>query len=445
MSVTRTYRTLAMLAVMGLAGWGASQTARADESASDDITTRPYLFGNWGGTRTRLEDKGIKFNFGYTNEAGHNFEGGYRDISRATDQWMGRATLDLDKLWGWHDTSFDIIFTNRNGRNLDTDAGLGNLQQTQELYGRGQTTWLTRMVLERKFFDERLAIKIGRDGEGSDFGYASCNFQSLALCGSASGNVFGRYWFNWPVSVWMTRIKYQTSADTYVQLGVYQQNSTYVDNEWMRKSAWKVNFPGGTKGLVLPLEFGWLPKFNGLSGSYKLGLVLNSAGLPDLFSDVDGQPRALTGKAALMHDQTYSGYIAIQQQVTGEDGGKGFVVSARATTGDRRTSGPISQQLTMSLEYHAPFNRPDDSIGLGVAADKASSLQGSYQRLFNALHPHDATPFGDSYEYVTELFYHWAPLHSLAFQPGLQYIRHPGGSTHADDALVLDLKTVISF
>ncbi|AFC87372.1 carbohydrate porin [Frateuria aurantia] len=442
MSVTRSGGALLAVAALGMAGLGWSQPGRADDG---DIVSRPYLFGDWNGTRSRLEDKGIHFDFGYTNEAGHNFEGGDRQISRATDQWMGGVKLDLDKLWGWHDTTFQTIITNRNGRNLDADAGLGNLQQTQELYGRGQTTWLTRMVLERSFFNQRLAIKIGRDGENGDFGYSVCDFQSLALCGSNEGNVFGRYWFNWPTSVWMTRIKYQTSKDTYVQLGVYQQNPTYIDNEWMRKSAWKINFPGGTTGLILPLEFGWTPKLNGLSGSYKLGLVFNSAGLPDLYNDVDGQPRALTGKTAQWHNQSYSGYIAVRQQLTGEDGGKGLDVSVRATTGDRRTSGPISQQMTVAFEYHSPFNRPDDIVGLGVAADKASSLQAAYQRMYNALHPHDAVPFGDSYEYVTELFYHWAPLHSLAFQPGLQYIRHVGGSTNTHDAVVVDLKTTIVF
>ncbi|HEV7815394.1 MAG TPA: porin, partial [Janthinobacterium sp.] len=36
---------------------------------ADDLGTGPYLFGDWGGTRSRLADEGVSFDLGYGSEA----------------------------------------------------------------------------------------------------------------------------------------------------------------------------------------------------------------------------------------------------------------------------------------------------------------------------------------------------------------------------------------
>ncbi|CAH2938097.1 MAG: unnamed protein product [uncultured Paraburkholderia sp.] len=138
-------------------------------------------------------------------------------------------TADLGKLWGIRDTTFAFTLTDRFGRSVDQDAHLGTSQQTQEIYGRGQTVWLTRLTLEHTLFDGRLAIEAGRDSEGSDFDYADCNFQNLSLCGPQGPNLYGSYWMSYPGSVWIARATWRASASTYVKFGVYQQNPQYYD------------------------------------------------------------------------------------------------------------------------------------------------------------------------------------------------------------------------
>ena len=46
-----------------------------------DITTSPYLLGDWGGLRTRLADQGVTFNLGYGSELAHNFSGGTEHLT----------------------------------------------------------------------------------------------------------------------------------------------------------------------------------------------------------------------------------------------------------------------------------------------------------------------------------------------------------------------------
>ena len=110
------------LAGVFLAGLAFAGTAHAD----DNVSNSKYLFGDWGGERTRLEDKGITFDFGYGFEAAHNYSGGDRNITRYTDQWKFGASFDLQKLWGWDGAKFNVMITDRNGHDIGADANIGN-------------------------------------------------------------------------------------------------------------------------------------------------------------------------------------------------------------------------------------------------------------------------------------------------------------------------------
>jgi porin len=411
-------------------------SARASDS--------PYLFGDWNGERTRLADQGIQFDFGYTSEAAHNFSGGTAHLTRYTDQWNVGATFDLNKLWGWKGSSFQIAVTDRNGRNLTADANLPVYQQVQEVYGRGQTWHLTVFAFNQKFFNDRLEWSIGRLPVGSDFDAFSCDFQNLTFCGSPPGNIAGDYWINWPTSQWASWLKLNTTDQTYVKLGAYQLNPKYIDDDWARSNGWKANFPGGTTGALIPMEFGWTPSINGLPGSYKIGGWYNNAGGSDLYYDINHEPIALTGEAPLQDSSRYGGYLGFQQQVTGVAGGKGLSLFFNATMADKRTS-PTDRQFALGAEYSGPFNRPNDMIGFAVGATHGSSSLAAYQRLYNQLNPDATIPVQSGYEYATELFYNWSPIPSINLRPNLQYVINPGGTSQNRNVFVLGLKTIIAF
>jgi DNA-directed RNA polymerase subunit L len=105
----------------------------------------------------------------------------------------------------------------------------------------------------------------------------------------------GGYWVNWPTSQWGARAKVHTSAETYAQIGVYQVNPNYVDDGWARRNGWKLNNPGGTTGALIPLEFGWMPTIEGRPGTYRAGVWYNTSNGKDLYEDVNGNARGITG------------------------------------------------------------------------------------------------------------------------------------------------------
>lgn len=403
-----------------------------------------HLFGEPGGVRDRLAERGIRFDIGYDSQLAHNFSGGHREITRHADQWTFGATLDLETLWGWRGASFRAVMTHRSGDDLGADAGIGNNQLLQEVHGRGQTWHLTTFALDQEFLDGRLEWRVGRLTVGDDFASFSCDFQNLTFCGSQPGNIVGDYWVNWPTSQWATRLKLHASEQVYVQVGAYQVNPRYIDDDYARRNGWKLDFPSGTTGALIPVELGWTPERSGLPGSYKFGAWYDTSGGDDLRLDRDRRPLAVTGGEPLQRDARYGAYINFEQQVSGQAGGPGSRVFLNISQADRATAA-TDRQISLGVRHQGPFGREVDMLGFAVGATHANPRTAAHQRLYNRLHPDDTAPVLHGNEYVAELVYAWSPSPAVTIRPNLQYVVRPGATSEHSDAFVVGLKSSIAF
>ncbi|WP_458068535.1 carbohydrate porin [Rhodanobacter sp. BL-MT-08] len=439
-----TFRKKSLACALTFAGLGLGMGLAAPQAhAADDLTTSPYLFGDWNGERTRLADEGVTFNLGYGGEAAHNFTGGTRSLTRYTDQWVGGVAADLGKLWGWQGATFRMTITDRNGRNLGADANIGNNQLIQEVYGRGQTWLLTEFSLEQKFFDGALVVKAGRLPVGEDFAPFTCDFENLTFCGNQPGNVVGNYWLNWPTSVWAANVTLNTTKQTYVKLGAYQVNPQYANTQYEESHGLLPAFPGGTTGALIPLEFGWNPVANGLPGHYDFGVWYNTSKGNDLYYDINHDPAGETGLAAQQRDGQYGAYINMMQQITGDAGGRGATLFLNISQADRNTAA-TDRQINLGVEYKGPFARDNDMIGFALGATDANSRYAAYIQQNNARTGQNII-VGNGNEYVSELFYSWSPIPSVFLRPNLQYILHPGGTSQNSNAFVAGLKMGFTF
>jgi porin len=410
--------------------FGVTATAQAADS--------DYLTGDWGGERARLASEGVQLNVNYTGEAANNPKGGDRELTRYTGQLAIDVALDLEKLWGWQGAKFQLSITDRGGRNLSDDAHLGALQQVQEVYGRNQTWRLTQMWYSQDLFGDHLNVKLGRLTVGADFASFECNFMNLTFCGAQPGNIVGNYWYNWPVSQWAVVFYSGTSADTYLKLGVYQVNPAYL----LTRNTIRPNFPAGTTGALIPVEFGWTPTFSDdLDGSFKLGGWYNTSHYSDVRDDILGGSQALSGLAFEQRSGAYGGYLSAEQQIThgyGNNPKSGLRTFFNVTQADRGTS-TVDRQIAMGLTYTGPFaSRPADDIGFAIGTTHVNSRVAQRERELNLLDPGSTLVQGS--EYTTEVYYTWKPVGWLSLRPNLQYIRHPGGTSANDDAMVVGLK-----
>lgn len=395
----------------------------------------PGLIGDWQEIRTRLGQRGIGLTARYASESGYNFAGGDRNLFRETGQFDVGALLDLDKLVGLTGGAFQATVTWRRGSNLTADAGLGALQQVQEVYGRGQTVRLTQFWYEQRIGD-RVEIKLGRTNPGEDFAVFSCHFMNLSFCGAQPGNLNGDYWQNWPISQWGARVRVDLRDNVYVQSAVYEINPRNLENTFFIG-----HFKGAT-GVLVPFEAGWSHGGDdGRVGSYKAGGWIATADGNDVLLDINRRPIAITGLAPLQRSSRYGVYVAMQQQITGtsKDGKSltGLGVFANVTQADRATS-VTDNQVSLGLFYKGLFPAvPGDVLGFGVARTNINGRARAADRL---------TPGAPvrSAEYAAEVYYSLHPLDWLELRPNVQFIHQPGGIAAAHDVGVLGLKAALT-
>lgn len=435
------------LAVMG--ALALSGTAHAADAL--DLNGK-YMTGDWGGVRTELLEKGYDFQLEYVGEAASNVHGGYDHdrTGRYSDQFSLGVKMDLQKIFGWSDTWFKVAVTERSGNNISNDRlgdpRAGTLSSSQEVWGRGQTWRLTNLWIQQQYFDGKLDVKLGRFGEGEDFNSFPCDFQNLSFCGSQVGN-YVNTWYNWPVSQWAIRVKYNITPEVYAQIGAYEQNPSNLETG----NGFKLS-GSGSKGTVVPVELVWTPTINALPGEYRVGYYVSNPSADDVYEDVNGQPAAVTGNDYKSHSKKHGWWVVAQQQLTAHNGdsSRGLSIFANATVHDKETN-YIDNYQQVGFVYKGLFDgRPKDDIGIGVARIHVNDDAQDNRRLLNLVN--GATDYNDpaylpiqSTEYNSEIYYGVHVSDWLTIRPNVQYVRHPGGTSDVDNALVAGIKIQSKF
>jgi porin len=433
---------LAVLAVY-LSGGCAARAAEPVPERVDSPRDAPWLLGDWNGRRIRLQDHGVDLQLGYTGEFAFNATGGVRQEAAYADQYVAGATFDLGRLAGLDGTTVQVTLTARTGRNLSDDVALGTLQQVQEVYGRGQTLRLTQLWINQRLFCGRLEWKLGRLTFGEEFASFPCEFENLTFCGAAPGNLVSGYLYNWPVSQWATRLRYNIEGFGYLQAGVYDVNPQYASSNDTRLPV----FFAGSTGVLFPVELAWLPRFHGvLPGSYKLGAWYDTSAANDVVSDINGNPYVLTGLPPRRQQGRSGAYLSIVQQLTplaAFQTRAGLSAFLNAVVASDRTS-PADSQVAAGLVYTGLFrSRPDDDLGFAVGMTRVNSRIAATQVLVNSLGLGPVAVQGA--EFPVELHYTFRPVNGFLVRPSIQYVINPGGTGANPNALVLGFTTSINF
>ncbi|MCJ2051604.1 carbohydrate porin [Methylobacterium sp. J-070] len=398
------------------------------------------LFGNLGGLRDDLFRAGIRVDAGVDYEVGTNLQGGTRQQLRGSGQFVLKGAADMDQLAGVEGGTMNFVFTQRFGRSLPIDAHLGLLQQTEEVYGRGNIPRLTTLSYDQQF-GRYVDLKFGRMPVGSDFAGFACEFQNLTFCGNQPGNLVGNYWYNWPISQYAARLRLGNLETGYIQAGVYQVNRRDLDDGF--------NFdPTGATGALAILEGAVFPTFGPFNyrGSYTVGGWYQTAGGPDLYYNTARLPLSLYGGLPLGHQERSGVYgVAVQElyRPNPDEPTRNLSAFLRVTFADPRTS-PLDEQETLGLVYKGFWDaRPSDWIGVAIGQSHASSAAARGIAAANA--------FGGTYqpipgyERVLEVFYSLALTPDVVIRPNIQFVNRPGGINRREDVVVFGVKSGVTF
>lgn len=380
----------------------------------------PWMLGDGQGQRTALIEKGYDFGISYTGQGATVLDtqiSSEKDSAYA-DQWSFLGNFDLNKILDWNDTEALINITYRSGQQVENKSQVlsPHISQVQEVYGRGQTWRLTDLWIKKKFFDQKLDVKIGRFGEGEDFASFDCEFQNLALCAGQIGHWSGDQWYNGPVSQWATRIKWNISPNLSAQVGIYEYNP-----ENLKRSKGFNLSTDGSKGALLPIELIWKPEnlIQNLAGEYRLGYYYSTADVTNVQIQNDRK------------EHKNGTWISAKQQLTSHAGdvNRGLTLMGQVAVYDNKTS-IFNDAETLAVTYKGLFDqRKQDEIGLGISRIAVDSRQ----------NPHLNN------EINAELYYSLLATPWLKVRSNLQYIDRIGANKNQGDAWVAGLKFNLNF
>ncbi len=201
-------------------GLGPSQPVAPPPALPNVAPSVEHLFGDLGGVRSNLENRGIYLLLDATTEFAGNVSGGVKQGATFANQVGFEADIDWQRLAGIMGLSTHLIIVNRSGSS-DSNLFGDNVLPVQEIYGAGGNVafHLVSLSAEQSLFDGRLDIAAGRMNVENDFASSPlyCNFMNNGLCGDPKalpGGDIGHSAF--PDAAWAARVRVRPTPDTYV-------------------------------------------------------------------------------------------------------------------------------------------------------------------------------------------------------------------------------------
>lgn len=233
---------------------------------------RPYLLGDWNGARSRLERKGVVFQFQVLNDTLADGGGDLAHWGRV------RGTMDADlSEYVWTGLRFHITGLWQGGGNLG--SYIGSIANPSSLVSRN-TTRLDSWWLEQSLLQGRVVVRAGQFAGHDSYGnQLSGGSYLLEPLGYAFGNLFAntRESFN-PAATPAAEIKWNATSHLYFRTAVMAGNRDPYQQD--------------TNGLhfrikdspVVATEAGYVLPSTTYGGTYRVGGIVNPGRFEDVLS-----------------------------------------------------------------------------------------------------------------------------------------------------------------
>jgi len=388
-------------------GWAAPAKAQ---------TAPPSPFG------ALLAPYGIVPKASYTGEFAANPSGGERQGGAYAGQLAIGADVDMQKLMGVNGGSLQIEFTDRTGRDLASDS-INSSVAAQEIYGGGQTYYLTTLTYDQKLFGGLVDVLAGRT-EIDQVALTDpiyCDFESNAICGQPDimGKIINASFY--PVAIWGGRVKVTPTSKTYFSAGLYDSDpADSVPND--HGFDWSTQ---GSQGVLIPVEAGYQTTFanDDHPRRYDVGAVFDRT--PYSYTTYDSMTRQLGSNAGYGRTMLYAQakQMVYRPDMTSE---RGLTLFGALIVGPDSHQ-PADYNVTLGGVYLGPFaSRPGDSLGAAIGDthyrdnfidplfDYRVGALGGGQRPANEL-------------IMSEIHYNFAVTPWLNVMPNFEYIIDPDG------------------
>jgi porin len=406
--------------------WDQEETLSGPDSHETGQGPHGHLLGDWGGTRTRLLERGVRFDFQYISDSLWNVTSEQNGRTAIWNRVRGTVDVNLASLVGWKDLYFHVTALWQNGGNLG--ASLGLLTSPSGM-ASAPTFRLDSWWFEKRWLDDRLAVRVGQFA-GQDF-YGTQHYGTSFIfepMGYALGNLSTTIESFDPPSTPAFEVRVAPLHDLYVKSMVmagdrapFSHNPTGLVPQFRGNPVvvGEIGFtPGKTASSVR--AFDNVASRKGYSGLYQFGASYN----PGRF-DAPVGPTPRSGNYLL--------YWMASQALWRVDpeGGKGldatFAIDWSPSSINRNNT-----LLTAGLRFNEPLPLPiHNTISLGYVRNSLSS----------DFLPAGRTSFNTEHAFEFNTLLDVAPM--LLLQPVFQYYLNAGGGT--GDAAVIGFRTKVEF
>jgi len=411
-----------------------------------DIFQVPSLTGDWGGTRSRLENDGVQLGGDEILEALGNPNSGRKQGALIEGRFELFANIDLQKTLGWNGAIFRANAYQIHGQGLSSHD-LGNLLTVSNIEARPATS-LFALWVQQSLFDDTVSLRIGQIAADDEFFV------------SQYAPLFINSTFGWPAILGINLPdggpaypQARPGARARIALSPRLVLSAAIFSGDPRSDQTGFNFQ--LNGDVFAIsELAYSMTMFELPGTMKLGSWIHSGRFSDQRYDaahISLADPASTGLAA-SHRGDYGGYFVLDQLLWRKEGtsdaGLGGFIRLGGNPSDRNL---IEFHADGGLTYAGPFGRDNDTIGIGMSYEQVSAtrrdLSLDYRRLTGAP---VARP---DFESAVEISYQAQVASWWIIQPDLQWIIHPGGhvldlsaprADRSGNTIVLGLRTAVA-
>jgi len=384
-----------------------------------------HLFGTWGGERTRLFERGVRFDFQYISDSLWDIKSEQKERFASWNRFRGTVDIDFGTLTGIHGLFFHATALWQGGGNLG--AYLGLLTSPSGM-SSANTCRLDSWWIEKRWLDERITARVGQfagqDFYGAQHYAASFIFEPM---GYALGNLFTDFESFDPPSTPAMEIRVVPIPHFYVKSMVmaavrspFSQNPTGLVPQFNGTpvSASEIGFTPGKKASSVR-AFDNVETRKGYSGLYQFGASHN----PGKFT---------SPTSAIPQSGNYLLYWMASQALWRVDpkGGKGL-----DATFSYDWSPPSLNRNNRELTAGLRFNEPlpvhfHNTMSLGYVRNMLSP---------KFLPPGRPAKTEQAVEFNTLLDF----LPMLLLQPVVQYYANVGGG--AQRAVVFGFRTKVEF
>ncbi|MFD1554207.1 carbohydrate porin [Paraburkholderia silviterrae] len=433
--------------------------------APTGLWDRATLFGDMGGLRPWLGERGITFGLQETSEYLNNLSGGTHRggaYDGLTEMSLG---LDTQKAFGLPGGIFNVSALQIHGTNL-TQRNLQTLQTATGIEADA-TTRLWELWYQQSFAGGKADVKIGQQSLDQEFMV------------SQYAGTFMNATFGWPVlpstdmpaggpayplSSLGARLRVTPSDSWTVLAGVFDGNPAgngVGDPQKLNASGTNFNlhdsalFIGEVQYALNPAPSNPADAKNaGLPGTYKLGFWYNTGRFADQHFDNTGLSLANPASTGVpqSHRGDYSFYAVADQMVwrPSADSPQSLGVFARVmgAPGDRNL---VDLAVNAGVTLKAPFKgRDNDTVGLAVGYAKIGSHA---QDLASDTAAYTPGYPSRSSETVLEATYQYQVAPWWQVQADFQYFFRPAGgipdpqnlTQRVGDEAVVGVRTTIAF